>query len=232
MKIISFISQKGGSGKTTCAMLIADALRRMGHKVLVVDIDPQKSAHKWEQRSMVGFPAYPVPVEAASGLEVREFVEWLKKRSHYDILVIDTPPNMNDTELRTALMVADMAVVPLNSHISFFDSLEELSALVALVNRARGEEVPVYGVLTRVSRRRQSDRVFCDNAADYSPWPVIKPYLKESVAYSDAFNYRTSTYTLPGASLEAKEALDAIATDLDKLLLGKGRVSFRPRSKK
>ncbi|GEM_PF-1703867 len=43
-KIISFINLKGGVGKTSTAINIADAFSRDGHKVLVIDMDPQFNA--------------------------------------------------------------------------------------------------------------------------------------------------------------------------------------------
>ncbi len=40
-KVISFINQKGGVGKTTMAFNAAHALGQKGHKVLALDLDPQ-----------------------------------------------------------------------------------------------------------------------------------------------------------------------------------------------
>ena len=40
-KVISFINQKGGVGKTTMAYNTAHALAKKGHKVLAIDLDPQ-----------------------------------------------------------------------------------------------------------------------------------------------------------------------------------------------
>ena len=47
MRTIAVSNQKGGSGKTTTAVNLSAALGEHGHRVLLVDLDPQASASAW-----------------------------------------------------------------------------------------------------------------------------------------------------------------------------------------
>ena len=44
MRSLAVISEKGGTGKTTTVLNVAGELSRLGHRVLVVDADPQGNA--------------------------------------------------------------------------------------------------------------------------------------------------------------------------------------------
>jgi len=49
MKTIAFLSQKGGSGKTTLAVHTAVAATEDGERVVIVDTDIQHSATTWSR---------------------------------------------------------------------------------------------------------------------------------------------------------------------------------------
>ena len=47
MKVLSIVSQKGGTGKTTLATHLSVEAERHGHTTALIDLDPQASAAKW-----------------------------------------------------------------------------------------------------------------------------------------------------------------------------------------
>ncbi len=111
-RIIAIVNQKGGSGKTTVSMQLASSLARRRNKVLVVDADPQGTATRWaaSAEDSRAFPASVVGLSAATAKvhrEVKKFVD------DYQYIVIDCPPAADSPVPQSALLIADLAIVPL-----------------------------------------------------------------------------------------------------------------------
>jgi chromosome partitioning protein len=82
---------KGGTGKTSMAVLLAHALAEAGKRVAVLDLDPQATATAWLR-------------ECDSG-KVAEY----DTGSEYDAVFIDTPPRLD--ALAPALARCSVAVI-------------------------------------------------------------------------------------------------------------------------
>jgi chromosome partitioning protein len=113
-KIICVTNQKGGVGKTTTTMQLAAALAldKKKTRVCVIDADRQGSATRWAASCSENklFPADVIGLSAAGGKvhqEIRKFID------KYDWIIIDCPPAIDSTVPQSALMVADLALVPI-----------------------------------------------------------------------------------------------------------------------
>jgi chromosome partitioning protein len=141
LRSIAFLSQKGGSGKTTLAVHIAVAAQSAGEHVVLVDTDPQFSASAWAQARKEENPA--VLKTSASGL-----ARLLDKAKSEDrtLAVIDTPPHAVpgvDLIARTV----DFLVIPCRP------SVLDLAAIGSSVQLARASGKPTVFVLNACDPR-------------------------------------------------------------------------------
>ncbi len=111
-KIVVIANQKGGCGKTTIAMQVGGTLGRAGNRVLIVDADPQGTATRWAASAAdeSSFPAHVAGLAAAGGKVHREIKKYLDS---YDYILVDCPPAVDSPVPQSALLIADVALVPI-----------------------------------------------------------------------------------------------------------------------
>ena len=111
-KVISIINQKGGCGKTTIAMNLAGTISlRHNKKVLVIDGDTQSSATKWDGCAAedLPFPCAVVSLANAAGKAHRAIRNFM---NDYHVIVIDCPPSTEAEFNASALLISDLAIIP------------------------------------------------------------------------------------------------------------------------
>lgn len=107
MRVISFLTQKGGTGKSTLALNLAVAAELSGERVVVVDLDPQGTAASWHQSRGSETPVLIWHTEAGS---IDETIQRLSEGG-FTLVLIDTPGTENSVT-RGAMCAADLCLVP------------------------------------------------------------------------------------------------------------------------
>jgi chromosome partitioning protein len=106
MKKLVWLSQKGGSGKTTLAVHTAVAALDDRLDVLIVDTDPQQSATVWGKARSAKAPL--IATIATSDLE-RVMVA--AETEDIDLIIVDTAPHAAPEAARIA-RAADLVLIP------------------------------------------------------------------------------------------------------------------------
>lgn len=109
MAIVAITGRKGGIGKSTITANLAAELMALGHRVVVLDTDPQQSLIAW---AGLGEGVLSTCVKAVDTSDPQKFSDHvLRAAKSADRVLIDTPPGFADPALLASLL-ADVVLLP------------------------------------------------------------------------------------------------------------------------
>ena len=206
--IIALLNQKGGVGKTTLAVHLAEVLSRLDKSVLLVDADPQGSALDWAANRPDN-PRFPVIGLPKPTLH-RELPAIAK---NHDFVLIDGPPRVNELA-RAAIMASDVVLIPVQP--SPFDvwAAKEIVDLLQEASTFK-ENIKSAFVINRKIVKTAIGRDVVDALASY-PLPVLKTSIGQRVAFAEcAAQGLTVLHTDPNGS--ASQEIVSLAKELLEL---------------
>jgi len=112
-KIISFISRKGGTGKTTNAINLATTLASMGKRVLLVETDANYTLHtlrKMEQFKSEGSTKFEIL--GSQDHQVADELLKIKESRKTDFVIVDSAGKTTDEGIKKLCLVSDAVIVP------------------------------------------------------------------------------------------------------------------------
>lgn len=157
-KIVAFVNQKGGVGKSTLTINVAAALSQK-YRIMLLDTDSQGSSEDWgvarvnklESKNAVrGFSKHYRGVKKAA--EVSLDLEDIA--ASYDIVVVDTP-GRNELVSLGVIAAANLVVIPLAPGNFSFWSSEVTRELLQKVAAARPDDFNARLVLNMRDKRRK-----------------------------------------------------------------------------
>ncbi len=132
MKTLAFLSQKGGSGKTTLAVHTAVAVHESGERVAIVDTDIQKSATIWGNARHEDAPI----IATAAAADLAEVLK-AARQDNMTFVIVDTAPHAAPDAARIAKAV-DLVAIPCRP--TAFD-LAAVGSAVEIVKAAKARGV-------------------------------------------------------------------------------------------
>lgn len=205
-------NQKGGVGKSTLTVNLAVVWQELGKSVVIVEADPSVfTVSTWsDDREEAGLP--PILTVKKTG-KLKEALRSLSQQ--YEVILVDLP-GKDSPEMRSALLAADLFLIPTQPTQADIDATINLSPIVETVGEYN-EAMKTAVVVNRVTTHAWSTEL--EEATE-----VLKEYFPSILptAVHDRKAFRSSLSegksVIEGADRKAAREIEDLANDIEKEL--------------
>jgi chromosome partitioning protein len=204
--IVSFVGQKGGTGKSTLARAFAVEAARREQRVLIADLDEaQRTSWDWNQRRAANGIAPAIAVERVPRLQV------FTRAADIDLLVADAPGWADASTLWLA-QGSQLTVLPTGG------TVDDLNPTIRLMHELMGKGIADWRValaLCRIHTDAQAE--FARGYLRQAHYKALKGELREKKSLADLQNIGQAVTEGPeAASREAIELVASITAALER----------------
>nr|VFJ62511.1 MAG: chromosome partitioning protein [Candidatus Kentron sp. FM]VFJ62963.1 MAG: chromosome partitioning protein [Candidatus Kentron sp. FM]VFK14313.1 MAG: chromosome partitioning protein [Candidatus Kentron sp. FM] len=204
--VVSFVSQKGGVGKSTLVRAFATGAMQSGFAVKVADLDTQQATVTDWHRQRLNNGYKPV-----GSIEVfRKTSEAVGHANNYDFLVLDGAARASVATLEIS-KASDLVVIPSCA------SRDDLMPAVKLAHELQKNEIPLASIIFALTRvTTESEIEDARSFIEASGYAVLNGCLYEKPGYRQAQNEGLSVLETRFRSLNEKadELIDSIISHL------------------
>lgn len=219
MPTVTFISPKGGVGKTTSSLLFATQLAKRGVGVSVIDADPNYPIQKWSTGGHC-----PDNVHVVSDVTENNIASKIRAAAAIDPIVIVDLEGTAAKIVVHALQEADFVVIPMQGSLLDAEQASRAITLVKDQEQAVRRHVPDYVLPFSILMTRTPPAYQTRNMASLrkslndNDIPVFDTVLTEREAFKSMFFFQKpldtlSTSEAPGIDKAIANA-DAFAAEL------------------
>ncbi len=214
MATIAVLSQKGGTGKTTAVRTLTDVMRRVGLKVLAVDLDPQgnlsdyldvdpdasptvgdvlagrakakDAVHDSIMPANLGLAEAELMLGGKMGRELTLKKALREVKGGYDVVMIDCPPALGLLTVN-ALVAADYALLSAEAQYFALQGVEQALEVIELAKDSLNPGLEWLGVVLNIAdmRTRHSREAF-DSLREHFGEKLFDATIRSSIAYAES----------------------------------------------
>jgi chromosome partitioning protein len=185
--ICALFNTKGGSGKSSVCLGLADTLQGLGKEVVIIDSDPEQSSSWHVATGGAGPYRFPVKAHQLSEANPAQYAEKLKPLiDGAQVVLIDLPARSEAPEQLAALLIADVVLVPVMP--SALDIKALMSVVLPKLRSAlerRTRKPAVFVVRNRVNSQRALARELAEGLKRVCPLKVLKATIPDSTALQE-----------------------------------------------
>lgn len=207
--IIVVGNQKGGVGKSTLTVNLAVAWQQAGKSVVIIEADPSVfTVSTWaDDREEAGLP--PILTVKKTG-KLKEALRNLDEQ--YEVILVDLP-GKDSPEMRSALLAADIFLIPSQPTQADIDATINLAPIVETVGEYN-EEMKTVVVINRLTTHARSTDLGDATEALAQAFDTILPNaIYDRKAFRSSLSEGKSV--LEGADKKAATEIKTLAHDLE-----------------
>jgi chromosome partitioning protein len=244
--IIAVSNHKGGVGKTTSTVNIGAGLALTGHKVLLIDMDPQANMTQSFGITKSEVSVYEVlkgesevkTVQVFENLEIlpstldlsgaemelineagREYIlnEAIAGiKDNYDYILIDCPPSLGLLTIN-ALTAATEVYIPLQAHYLAIKGLTKIIEVIGKVKKRLNKQIEITGVfVTQFDKRKVLHRDVVETIYTYFQGKLFNTRIRDNIALAEAPSQGMDIFHYDRASKGAEDYKDLVKEIIER----------------
>lgn len=212
MPVIAFANSKGGVGKSTTALVVAQVLAQEA-PVTLLDADPNQPLAAWQGRDPEHVPANLRVIRDVNEDNIIDQIDTNAARDPFVLVDLEGTANM---AVSYAIGRADLVVIPMRGSQLDADQAARVIQLIDRQKKAFKRAIPYAVLFTCTNVLRGRDFKFIQQQLQDAGIPVLPAEMVERAAFRSImqlggtiYDLRKADVTNPEAAVENAEAVAA-----------------------
>ncbi|MCB1651364.1 MAG: ParA family protein [Alphaproteobacteria bacterium] len=218
MPVISFANSKGGSGKTTSALLLACELAQYKDTTLI-DADPRRPITEWYK-----IKGGPDRLKVVTNSDENTILDEIEQASAESSFVIVDLEGVASRLTSYAISMSDLVIIPMKEQQQDAWAAMDVIKQIKMESRARRTMIP-FSILftqTRVVAKSRTARHIAEQFRATKTIPCLQAEINDRDAFSALFNIGGTIHDLKTSDVNnitaAKENANVYAEEVVRIL--------------
>ncbi|MEO1109813.1 MAG: ParA family protein [Pseudomonadota bacterium] len=211
MPVIVMCSTKGGVGKSTAALVLAQVFAAAKSSVTLIDADPNQPLATWKKRFE---KSVPDNLKVVGGVNEETIVNEIDTAAEQDPFVIVDLEGSANVTASYAISRADLVLIPMRGKQLDADQAGRVVALIERESKAFRRKIPYRVMFSMMSVLQSREQKHIRKTLETRGIPILNAAMMERAAYSAIFQLGGTIFDLskddvsnPRAAQEDAQAL-------------------------